>query len=166
MAFFNDSKFNMWRGCIGVIWIDGKVDEKEQEWMKEKLNSLPFTPEQKVVLEQDLANGVRLESVLPQITDRKDRAFLAHQVRVIGHLDGEYSSDEKEFYEKWNKIILDGVDLDFFNALIEADEKASYHEDEVYKVANKTSIFENVHRSAQKIMNPGDYKYPQNDEDE
>lgn len=161
MAVYNDSKFHMWRACIGCIWIDGRVDLDERMWIEEKIKNLDFTNEQKEILKNDLESNVNMEEVLEKITDQKDRAFLAHQIRVIGNLDSNFSSDEKKLLEKWNKKVLEKVNLDYYNKLIEEDEKASYHEDEVYKVHNKHSIFEAIHREIQRFLNPGDYKFPE-----
>lgn len=161
MAFFNESKFNMWRACIGAIWIDGELDVTEEKWISEKINNLPFTEEQRETLRSDLKGNIDFDQVLANITDKKDRAFLAHQMRVIGHLDQDFSQHEKDLYESWNKLVLKGVDLEALEKIIEEDEKASYHEDEVYKVNNRHSIFERVHRSVQRALNPGDYKFPE-----
>ena len=57
-------------------------------------------------------------------------------------------------------FVLKGVDLEELEKVIAEDEKASYHENEVYKVHNKYSRFERIYRAAQKIMNPWDYKFP------
>lgn len=158
---YNDSKFNMWRACIGVIWIDGKIDEKEEKWIKDKIKNLQFTDEQRSILESDLKGNINLSSVLSKITDKKDRAFLAHQIRVIAHLDKDLCERERKLLDNWRQIVLKGVDLDLMNEIIAEDEKASYHEDEVYKVNNKHSIFERIHRKIQKTVNPGDYKFPE-----
>lgn len=160
MAFYNTSKFHMWRGCFAAIWIDGVISTEEREWAMQKINTLQFTKEQKETLLGDLATRADLKTILSEITDKKDKAFLAYQIRIIAQLDNDYSKEEKAMYETWNEIVLKGLDMDALEAIIAADEKASYHEDEVYKVDNKNSAFEKMFRSAQKLANPGDYKFP------
>ena len=54
------------------------------------------------------------------------------------------------------------IDITNLNNLIAEDERASYHEDEVYKVDNKHSFVEKLFKGLQKTLNPGDYKYPGN----
>ena len=44
---------------------------------------------------KDLVENVNFGEILPQISDKKDKAFLIHQMRVISHLDTIYSSEEK-----------------------------------------------------------------------
>lgn len=160
MAFFNESKFNMWRACIAAIWADGKVAEEEKNWAQKKIDSLPFTDEQKAILTNELAKQADFGSIVANISDKRDRAFLAHQIRVISHLDDHFSDEEKGLLNGWREIVLAGVDLGELEAVIAADEKASYHEDEVYKIVNKNSIFERAIQSARKVLNPGDYKFP------
>lgn len=161
MSFYNESKFNMWRACIGVIWVDGVVAPSEQEWMDKKIDTLKFTDEQKQVLKADLKNNVEMISVLSNITDKRDRAFLCHQIRVIGNLDKDYSTEEKALFEKWHDAVISGLDLEAIEQTIEKMELDSYHEDEVYKVVNKHSLFEKAHRSFQKVLNTDDYKFPE-----
>lgn len=165
MSFFNESKFNMWRACVGVIWIDGEVSSEEKEWILDKINSLPFTEDQKKTLLEDVSNNVDFMSIIPKITDKKDRAFLAHQIRVIGHLDNDFSGEEKIILESWNKKVLDGVNLDELNSLIEKMELDSYHEDNVFENVNKASIFESSINKFLKVVNPGDYVMPKNKDD-
>ena len=160
MAFFNDSKFNMWRACVRAVWADGKVSQEERACVEKKINSLPFTPDQRELLAEDLEGKGEFHEVAAKITDKKDRAFLAHQIRVIGNLDEEFSKEEQGLYQIWHDLVMKGVDLEELEAVIAADEKASYHEDEVYKVHNKHSLFERVFKSVQKSLNPGDYKEP------
>lgn len=160
MSFYNDSKFHMWRACIGVVWIDGDVDAAEEKWVKDKIEKLKFTPEQKEILYQDLKHNIDFALVLSKITDKRDRAFLAHQMRRIGHLDEVYCEHERNLFNEWNDMILDGLDLQALEQIIAEDEKASYHEDEVFKTHNKHSIFERMHMSAKKILNAGDYVDP------
>ena len=163
MAFYNDSKFNMWRACIGAMWIDGNLDPREEKWITEKIENLKFTDEQREILRNDLKGKINFEEVLSKITDKKDRAFLAHQMRVIGHLDDVFSSKERELYEKWNKLVLGAVDLGELEGLVAIMERESYSESEVYKEDNRHSVFEKTHRAIQKLVNPGDYKFPKDE---
>lgn len=112
MKEYSKSKFNMWRACIGVIWIDGKITKEEKEWILEKINILQLSQTERDVLKQDLDHGVNMEEVLELISDKRDRAFLCHQIRVIGHLDGDYSSSERALYQLWNDKILSSISLE------------------------------------------------------
>ena len=119
MAFYNESKFNMWRACISTIWIDGEVSLEEKSWIEGKINNLKFTDEQKQTLISDFKNKTSIKDIVANISDRKDRAFLLHQIRVISHLDNDYSVKEQELFSNWEKIVKEGLDLE--SALKEVD---------------------------------------------
>lgn len=156
-----DSKFNMWRACIAILVIDNRLDDKEKSWFEAKLKHIPFSEEQLAVLHADLANRVSFRDILPEISDKRDRAFLLHQIRVLGHIDGRFDESEKEAFKTLEKIILEKLDVEGIRAEIEALEIASYHEDEVYKVDNEHSAVEDLYKSFLKFLNPGDYKFPE-----
>lgn len=164
MAFFNDSKFCMWRACIGIVWLDGKVTSEESQWVLDKVSNLAFTQEQRSILQKDLEQNLDMKSVLSGITDKKDRAFLSHQIRVISHLDHDFSTIEKETLKKWNDLVLKGIDFDELNEEVEQIEKSYFSENHVYKNYNKNSIFEAAVNHFKKITNKGDYKYPKDSE--
>ncbi len=158
----NESKFHMWRACIAVILLDGKVHAKEQDWLSEKFNSLPLSDNQKKILESDFENDVAFEDVVSNITDKRDRAFLLHMIRVISHLDGEYVEMEKSLFKKWEQFVLSGVDLEAVEKAVSDMEKESYHESNHsdYKVNNSHSLFETIYKEAKKVLNKGDYDFP------
>jgi hypothetical protein len=112
MAFYNESKFNMWRACISTIWIDGEVSPEEKSWIENKINTLKFTEEQKIVLSSDFKDKTPIKDIVHNISDRKDRAFLLHQIRVISNLDNDYSETEQQLFTQWEKIVKDGLDLE------------------------------------------------------
>ena len=57
--------------------------------------------------------------------------------------------------------ILAKIDLVQLNQVIQDDEHASYHEDEVYKIDNKHSYTEAILKRLSRFINRGDYKYPE-----
>lgn len=156
----DQSKFNLWRACFSFCFVDGFLDPKEEQWIKEKITNLPFTQDQKQTLVNDLKNPPDVETLLPLITKPADRGFLVNHLRLLSKIDSHLSSSEKVKIEAVNKAVLSKVDLVGLDKLIEADEKASYHEDEVYKVDNKHSYVEHLVKGLMKILNPGDYKFP------
>lgn len=156
----DSSKFNLWRACFAFCQVDKELARKEKEWIQSKISSLKFTDEQKRTLQDDLTSPPDITPVLEQITKPSDRAFLIDQMRVLAHIDGTVSQQERLKIEEIKAKVLAKVNLSELEAKIAADEKASYHEDEVYKVHNKDSAFEALHRYLQKAINPGDYKFP------
>lgn len=159
----DSSKFHLWRACFLFCRIDGVVNAAEKKWMSEKIMTLPFTPDQKKILLDDERSSPNIDLLVPEITKPSDRAFLIDQMRVLAKIDGSVSEEEKAKIESFRQKVLAKVDLNKLEKTIAEDEKASYHEDEVYKVDNESSWFERLHRYVQKTANPGDYKIPKKD---
>lgn len=157
----DDSKFNLWRACFSFCFIDGFLDPSEQKWIEDKLNSLKFSDEQKKTLMSDLKNPPAIDKLLPLITKPADRGFLVNNLRQLSKLDKVLSNSENQKIQAVNQAVISKIDMVGLEKFIEADEKASYHEDEVYKVHNKGSYIESTIKGLLKILNPGDYKFPE-----
>jgi hypothetical protein len=155
-----ESKFAMWRACMAVIHLDGKVTAEEKAWAEGKINNIPFSEDQKNILISDLEGAIELSGVIANVTDKKDKAFLLHMVRTIGFLDGDFSASEKRAFQKLEGAILNNLDLKSIHAEITQMEKESYELDTVYKQMNEHSLLEKMYRGAQKFSSGGDYKYP------
>lgn len=110
MSVYDESKFNVWRACIGVIWSDGKVDPQERSWIEDRIEKLLFTPEQKQTLKSDLETNIDFKAVVDKISRPADRAFLVHQIRVISHMDGHQSPEEQKLLKTWSDYVLNKVD--------------------------------------------------------
>jgi len=156
-----ESKFNMWRACVAILIIDNNLDDKEKSWFESKLQQIPFSTEQLDILRDDLRSGLRFEEIIEKVADRRDKAFLLHQVRVLGHLDGNFDKFERDAFVKLETIILKKLDLEGIRSEIEELDKSSYHEDEVYKSHNESSAIEGLYKSFLKFINPGEYKFPE-----
>ena len=159
----DSSKFNVWRACFIFCQVDSELADKERVWIENKYETLKFTPEQRDILLNDIKSPPDINKILPLITRPADRAFLVDQMRVLSHIDGQLTPPEQKKIEEIKNVVLSSVNLTELEQKIAADELASYHEDEVYKVTNEHSFFERLHRFAQKVINPGDYKFPDNE---
>jgi len=147
----NESKFNMWRACIAIIHVDGNIAKEELQWAMEKINSIKMSSDQKNLLNEDLKKSPDLKDLLKKITHKPDLAFLLHMVRVISHLDNNYSSQEKDTYNALEKMILKGIDLEEIEHLItDLKEKDKFSD---FEVTNKKSIFEKSFKSLLKVIN-------------
>lgn len=155
-----ESKFNLWRACFSFCFVDGFLAPKEHEWIESKISTLAFSGDQLKVLIQDLKSPPAIEKLLPLITKPADRGFLVNHVRVLAKLDSDLSVEEKQKIQMVLQAITSKIDMKALNDVIAQDEKASYHEDEVYKVHNKHSFVESLVMSLMKKINPGDYKLP------
>jgi len=58
-----------------------------------------------------------------------------------------------------NKI-LSNINLASIEKEIRVMEKHSYHEDEVYKINNQSSLFELIYKEFMRFIHPGEYKFP------
>ena len=152
-----ESKFNMWRACVSAVHLDNKVTSEERAWVEEKIRLLPFSKEQKDIIAEDLKNGKNFEISFKKITDKIDLAFLLNTLRVISYLDKDFSEMEKINFKKLEEVVLKGINLKAIENEINAMKIQSYHEDEVYKNVNKSSVFEKVHQSLMRFLNSGDY---------
>ena len=160
MEPMNESKFNMWRGCVAIVYLDNVVKPEEKAWVENKCNTLPLSFEQKAILLNDLKNGIKLDEVLPKITDKVDRGFLVNTFLVLANIDHNFTSDEKIAFKNLESKVLKGLDLTSITNEIKTMEKESYNESEVYKNYNSSSLFEKVHHAFMKSINPGDYTFP------
>ena len=160
MEPMNDSKFNMWRGCVAIIYLDNVVSPEEKAWVENKCKTLPLSDEQKSILLNDLKNGIKLDDVLPKITDKVDRGFLVNTFLVLANIDKNFSPDEKAAFKTLEAKVLKGLDLTAITKTVETMEVESYSEAEIYKNYNSSSIFEKMHHEFMKAINPGDYKFP------
>lgn len=156
----DSSKFNLWRACFAFCHIDKVIADQEKEWLLNKAETLKFTPEEKEILLNDLKSPPDMDKILPLITRPSDRGFLVDQIRVLAKIDGTLSPEEKQKIEEIKSAVLSRINLNELERTVAIDERESYSEDEVYKVHNKNSYFESVHRKLQKLINPGDYKFP------
>ena len=138
------SKFAMWRACIAVMHLDGRVSAHERDWMRDKLDTLPLSNDQKMTLINDLRGGANLDNLVPFITEAKDRAFLLHLIRVIGHLDNDFSDAEKEAFNKLEQLVLARLNLDELQVQAQKFEDDSYSNNEL---DNRSSMFEAVFKN-------------------
>ena len=158
----DDSKFNLWRATFSFCFVDGFLSKEEQSHIEEKLSILKFDEAQKSILMKDLRSPPDFSSILPLITNPTDKSFLINHIRVLAKIDDNLSSEEKKKIEEVKTAVLSKLNMQQLNRTIADDEKASYHEDEVYKIDNKSSYTEAVIKSLLKALNPGDYKFPKN----
>lgn len=160
MFLIDDSKFNMWRGCVAIIFLDKLVSPEERIWVEEKIKKLPLSDEQRNILKKDLETGVDIESILPKITNKVDIAFLVNTFRVLANIDKNFSPAEKTAFNQLEAHVLKGLNLSSISLDADLAEHESYHEGEVYKNYNSSSLFERTFNGLMKSLNPGDYKTP------
>jgi N-dimethylarginine dimethylaminohydrolase len=130
-AEMDSSKFNLWRALFAFCHIDGHVSPEEKKWMDSKLDSLQFTQEQKDQLHHDYNHPPVILELLPLITKPSDRSFLVDQMRVLGHLDREFSEKERSKMEivrqeVLSKLNLNVIEMQVAGVALERDAAVSF----------------------------------------
>lgn len=91
----SNSKFHMWRTIFAMIHADKIVAEEELKFVREALNDINFSEEQRKTLEGDVLNPQNPIEMFRGITDPNDqKRFFSFAYDIIW-VDGEY--DHREF---------------------------------------------------------------------
>jgi hypothetical protein len=167
MGQVNNEKFKLWKLALASIHLDGKVTSEEEEWFKqsiaklEKNQILNFTVDQIKQLQASLHTPAdQFVAEFKEIKKPSDRSILLHIIKIVCHTDSEFAPAEQTIYDKLVEACHANVDIESVKKKTLDMEIKSYHEDEVYKVNNPDSIFEQAFMNILKILNPGDYKFP------
>ncbi|MBI2520774.1 MAG: TerB family tellurite resistance protein [Bdellovibrio sp.] len=160
MQKLTESKLFMWRACMTIFHLDGKITPAEQKWAEEKINSLPISREEKDILRADFKSPPALKSLIPKITHPPDKAFLLHMVNVLGHLDGEFHESEKQLFSSLQNEIMGCLDMSAIERDVQKMEADSYDKKAVFAINNRSSLFEHVYKNARLNLNLGDKKLP------
>lgn len=107
----DESKFQMWRATVGLVYVDGILSPEEKRWLDKHLKDQPFSDEQKAQIERDIHEGCQIDEILPKVTDKKDRSHLLHFANILFRSDNQYSPEEKEFFKNLEEEILQGIQL-------------------------------------------------------
>ena len=107
----DESKFNLWRAVVSLSHVDGSVLEEESAWIRGMLIRLPFTDEQREVLEHEIDNEADIHGLIEKITDRKDKATLLHFANTLFKVDGHFDCKEKGVFKKIEGEILQNSEV-------------------------------------------------------
>ncbi len=163
----DDNKFRLWKLALSTIHIDGKVTEEEIKWFKKTIKSLEENSVLKLSSDQieNLKDTLKTPVInfveeFQLLNKPADSAFVLHILRIVSHVDSDFSTSEKAMYKTLEQACLKGVDIKAIDAKTDLMEEESYHEKNVYSTNNKSSRFESIFKQALCILNPGDYKIP------
>ncbi len=91
----SESLFHSLRGAISIAWADHQLTDAEQDSLRYFIDTHDLSERQRELLDADIANGApSIESLLPHITEPRDRAHLVNMARVILHADGHAAPQE------------------------------------------------------------------------
>ncbi|MGM0421870.1 MAG: hypothetical protein ACQEQL_02105 [Pseudomonadota bacterium] len=123
----SNSRYTMWRAIIALAHADHVVTQEEKDFIMKKLESLPFSTEQRTQLLEDMEESPDIEALLPDITEPVDRSMLVYYGRLLVWSDGEYALQEEKLLKLMNMNALTQVDLD--KALSESKDYARQYAD-------------------------------------
>jgi len=108
----SESHFYMWRTLFAIAHVDHLVSKEETRFMAEAFEEVPFSAEQREILEQDVREAQDIETMFERITDPEDRTKFFDIARELVHIDGEYGDEEQEIMLKLTRSNLKKSDID------------------------------------------------------
>lgn len=107
-----ESQFYMWRTLFALAHADGIVTGEEVRFMAEALEDLPFSDEQRGVLNDDIRYAQRPEDMFSGITDVRDQAAFFKYARRLVHIDGDYGTAEQAVMLRLKEMHIKSADVD------------------------------------------------------
>ena len=107
-----DSEFYMWRSLFALVHVDYRVSDEEVRFMAEALEDVPFSDEQRSVLEGDIKTPQDVVEMFGRISNPRDQAKFFNFAREIVWADGDYGSEEQEIMLKLKEIHMKNTVVD------------------------------------------------------
>ncbi|MAE50583.1 MAG: hypothetical protein CMH27_02105 [Micavibrio sp.] len=107
-----ESQFYMWRALFAMSHADNIVTDEEIRFMTEALEDLPFSPEQKNILKEDIFNPQDIVEMYGKISDPTDQAAFFNFARELVWIDGDYGEEEQEIMLTLKRMHVKSVNLD------------------------------------------------------
>ena len=111
-AILPPSYLNMWRAVVALVHADHVVRDEEEEFIREQVADIPFTPEERRLLEEDLITAGEIDDILPKITDQEDLKELLRLAMMLFWHDGEFSPEEQALLDKIKAHVQDQLDME------------------------------------------------------
>ncbi len=106
------SQFYMWRTLFALAHVDSIVSAEEVRFMAEALEDIPFSPEQRLILEDDIKHGQDVEGMFFQITDLQDQSAFFRFARNLVHVDGDFGPEEQKIMLRLQEMHLKRANVD------------------------------------------------------
>lgn len=121
----SESRFYMWRAIFAIAHADGKIDPAEEAFLDKYLKSVPFSLQQKAVLEDDILHAKNPGEMLARVSSPDDQGMFFQFARMLVWSDGNYDLQEKQIMERLLGAHMEQLDIESLNrALHESREKA------------------------------------------
>ena len=86
----------MWRAIFAISYADGHISSEEENYILERLNSLPFNSDQRIQITEDLKKKTDIKEFFSLIVKPSNKSVCLHLMRGLAQKDGVYSEDEKK----------------------------------------------------------------------
>ncbi len=107
-----ESEFYMWRALFAISHADDVVSNEEIRFMMEAMEDIPFSPEQEIILKDDIKHKRDIVEMFEKISDIRDQAKFFQFARDVVHIDGDYGKAEQELLLKLKRAHLKRADVD------------------------------------------------------
>ena len=107
-----ESQFYMWRTLFAIAHADDVVTDEEVRFMAEAMEDVPFSDEQRKVLNGDVAQAQNIEVMFAGVTDVQDQAAFFKFAHELVHIDGDYGMEEQAIMLKLKETHLQSANLD------------------------------------------------------
>lgn len=147
-----ESQFFMWRTLFAVAHADGVVADEEVRFMAEALEDVPFSEEQRAILNEDIRKAQNAEDMFLGITEAQDRAAFFKYARTLVHIDGEYGASEQAVMLRLKEIHLKQTDVDSLIGSVGLELEEESGRDERDQPAPKRSLKQAVFSFREQFM--------------
>lgn len=126
MQQISDSQFHMWRTLFALAHVDHVVSKEELRFMVEVLEDLPFTAQQKEVLNTDIHHPQDPARMFAQISDQEDQIRFFRFAHDMVWVDGEFGTEEQEIMIRLQREHIRLTDIDDLVGKIDLELESDY----------------------------------------
>jgi len=95
----------MWRALVCLVHADHLVRDEERDFILNEIKQMPFLPEEKRLLEEELQTPNDIDVILPTVTHKDDRAELLRLAMMLFWRDGEFSPEEQSMLKRLERHV-------------------------------------------------------------
>lgn len=108
----SDSRFHMWRAVVALAHADGRIAPEEKDLVNGYLAHVPFTSEQKEILQDDMTEPQDMVEMFDRISAPEDQGEFFEFARMMNWCDGDYDSQEEKIFERLKSTQMHRVNPD------------------------------------------------------
>ena len=108
----SESAFYMWRTVFAIAHADNILSNQEIRYMVEVLEDVPFSEEQRDILNDDIHNAKSPSARFAFVTETRDQVRFFKHAREMVWIDGDYAPEEQDVMMKLTRKYMQDVDLE------------------------------------------------------